>query len=114
MTSTPVSTTQVGRLVCEATESFVRLAALAADAEAVQWDPSRSIQPREDSPARSSGDISNPTLDTAVDPHRLAVRAAFTEAVRALEDASERASAAARLLEDALAAWAGDPLGTRT
>lgn len=101
---------KVGRLVREASASFVRLAALAADAEAVQWDPAQSVKPREDSPVKPKGEISNPTLDTAIDPRRLAVREAYIQATDSLERISREASAAARHLEEALALWAGAPV----
>lgn len=91
-----------------------RIAASAADltrtlveAEDIQWQPSLTPKPREDTTERSKGGISDPTSAIVADDRRLAVRAAVISAEQALGD-TERALVIARAdLERAIDRWAG-------
>lgn len=88
-------------------ESTLRLASVMHEAEAVQWSPSLTPKPREDTTERAKGGHGDPVVSTVLDPRRLAVRAAVIDAELALKEAEEKAVEARRALEAALARWQG-------
>lgn len=88
-------------------EQFLRLTALAADAQAVQWDRSHAPKPRVDSDRKSSGGYSNPTLEITLDDRRLGLREAVERANKAIHELSARAAEVRADLERAVNRWEG-------
>lgn len=94
-------------LVAEVAAEALALAQVLGQAEAIQWSPSMTPQPREDTSERAKGVHSDPTLATVIDERRLAVRAEV-EATHALLHSYAAAARAARAkLAHALARWEG-------
>jgi hypothetical protein len=60
-------------------EEILVLASVLRAAEAIQWSPSLTPKPREDTSERASGGHGDPTLAAVVDDRRLAVREAVDE-----------------------------------
>lgn len=100
-------TQDLTELVHAAAEEFMHLAALAADAESVQWESAPVPRPREDTSERISGEYSDPTPATTLDGRRLAVRADYLRAVRSLEEARNLAATARSQLTAAIERWEG-------
>lgn len=100
--------TNLPALVREGADTFVRLSALVADAEVVQWEAAPVPRPREDTTERASGEYADPTPSTSLDARRLAVREAHDRAVGALREMTETGAEALRLLEEALLRWEGN------
>lgn len=96
-------------IVREVAEEALSLALILGEAEAVQWSPSYTSKPREDTVERSSGEHADPTLATVVDEKRLAVRANVEASYRALRDAVQTLQKCRRSIERALDAWQGEP-----
>lgn len=84
------------------------LAALAAEAAEVQWEPAPIPRPRDDTTERAKGGHGDPTPSVALDARRADVRAAVIGARAALDFARASAAVQARALEAALARWAGE------
>lgn len=105
----PTPENATARMLREATDAFVRLAALVADADEIQWEPGKAIKPPDETGRKRSGEVSDPTSAVALDSRRLDVRVAQIEAVAAISKAKETITAAHHHLSDALAAWAGEP-----
>lgn len=86
----------------------LRLERILSAADAVQWSPSPTPKPRDDTTERSKGGHGDPTLQTVVDSRRLEVRAAVEEAQRVLTEAARSMHAARTALEESVARWSGD------
>lgn len=95
------------QIVREGHETFLRLAAVVAAAEELQWHSAPIPKPRDDTTQRVTGTVSDPTSATALDERRLAVRERVEEALSALEKSTSSASAATRHLTDAVDHWYG-------
>jgi hypothetical protein len=96
----------LAQLTRSGAEAFVRLAAKASEAEAIQWEASPRPKTKNEEGGKSSG-YGDPTFDTATDERRLAVRekvqAAYVELVRATAAAREATAA----LDAAIREWEG-------
>jgi hypothetical protein len=90
-----------------ATEAL-QLASILAEAEEVQWKPSLTPKPREDTTERSKGGHGDPTSTTAADGRRLAVRAAVIAAETDLMQVSVAMATSRERLERALDRWNGE------
>lgn len=89
-------------------EEALKLALALNVAEEIQWEPSHTPKPREDTSQRASGGHGDPTGDIVLDPRRLALREAVSDAERLLAE-NARALRRARLnVLDAVARWNGE------
>lgn len=94
--------------VHDGADAFVRLSALVAGAEELQWERSYKQTPRDDTDRKAAGGHGDPTGDTVLDPRRLELRQAVEEAALALETSTRTARDAHLGLEVALDAWHGE------
>lgn len=84
------------------------VAALLEAATEIQWKPSLTPKPREDTSERARGGHGDPTLDTVLDSRRLAVRAAVISAETAFDGALDTLREVRPQLERAIDAWNGN------
>jgi len=83
------------------------LALTLAEAEEIQWQPSVSPKPREDTTERSRGGVSDPVANTVADPRRLAVRDTVEAGKAQLEVLISSLHSARLDLEQAIDKWNG-------
>lgn len=88
-------------------EACTDLASVAEEAAEFQWRAAPIPRPRDDTSERAKGGHSDPTSTIALDDRRLALRAAILGALRDLDKARSRASAAAAHVREALDQWHG-------
>jgi len=88
-------------------EEALRLASLLGQADEIQWQPSPTPKPREDTTERSKGGHGDPTASIVADDRRLAVRAAVLQAEAAIEKATVDVQGASARLEHAIDRWTG-------
>lgn len=87
-----------------AAEALIRLSQSLVEARGVQFEPSpREVRPRED--VTGTKEISNPTLDIAIDARRLLVSIEVYACERMLEAVTRATNDRIRRLDEALAAW---------
>jgi len=76
-------------------------------AEEIQWEASPVPKPREDTTQRATGGHGDPTGDIVLDPRRLAVREALSEAEKEVRDLTVRLSKMTATLNESVDAWNG-------
>jgi len=104
MTRTPRPLPQI---VEDVTAEALALASALAAAEAIQWSPSQSPKPRDDTSERARGGHGDPTLATVVDDRRLAVRAAVVSGHVEIEKLLPILRAAREEVQEAVDRWHG-------
>lgn len=100
-------TTKLPHPIREFAVEVLALASAVAEAERVQWSPSLTPRPREDTTERSKGGHSDPTSTIVTDERRLALREEVVAAGRRIEAATREITEHRERVERALAAWAG-------
>lgn len=88
-------------------EDALRLASLLGQADEIQWQPSPTPKPREDTTERSKGGHGDPTASIVADDRRLAVRVAVLKGEGAIEQAAAAVRSASADLEHAIDRWTG-------
>lgn len=78
------------------------------DAAEIQWEPSHTPKPREDTSQRASGGHGDPTGDIVLDARRLALRDAVTDAEATLRRYAAELMAARVNVDRAVARWNGE------
>ena len=94
-------------LVRELATEALLLALSLGEAESIQWSPSLTPKPREDTTERASGGHGDPTLATVVDERRLAVRAQVDAGTAHLEEAVSALRRARANVDEAVNSWNG-------
>jgi hypothetical protein len=90
-----------------AASAALKLASLIDAAAEIQWQPSNTPKPREDTTERSRGGHSDPTLNVVADERRLALREAVTVGADQLTKAARILDAVGAKLEVAIDDWHG-------
>lgn len=99
--------TRIVRLAAVAIEEAEALLAVLPTALAVRYDRSLASRGERDTVRRPTGGHSDPTADTATDPHRLHLSTVLTRSEPHLTDAVVRLRGVRRALERAMDHWAG-------
>ncbi|WNN93998.1 hypothetical protein SEA_NITRO_42 [Arthrobacter phage Nitro] len=86
----------------------LRLQSALNSADEIQWEPSHTPKPREDTSQRASGGHGDPTGDIVLDPQRMALRDAVTAAEKARRDAILSIRKAHEDVTAAVARWNGE------
>lgn len=94
-------------IVREVAEEALALASALEAAEAIQWSPSHTPKPREDTTERAKGGHGDPTLATVIDDRRLGVRAAVVAGHIEIEKAIPALRVARENVQEAVDRWHG-------
>jgi F0F1-type ATP synthase delta subunit len=95
-----------------AAKAALELALVLGQTEEIQWQPSSTPRPREDTTERSRGGHSDPTLNVVADDRRLDLREAIKAAQDRLLEAERVLTASTKKLEAAIDAWHGQDTPT--